>query len=58
MNEARQLAGLAHGVALKAPVRAGEPVRWRDVEIDEAGDAAAFRREMEAVFKPQARAAE
>ena len=50
--------GLAHGVALKTSIQAGRPVRWRDVEIDEAGDAAAFRREMEAAFKPEARAAE
>ncbi|MDH3515098.1 MAG: Gfo/Idh/MocA family oxidoreductase [Gammaproteobacteria bacterium] len=42
--------GLAHGVKLKRPVKAGAPVRWDDAEID-AGDAAVrFRREMERAF--------
>lgn len=39
--------GLAHGVKLKRPVKAGEPVRWDDVEIDAGDDAVRFRREME-----------
>lgn len=42
--------GLAHGVKLKKPVAAGQPVRWTDVAIDESQPAAAFRREMERVF--------
>ena len=27
--------GLAHDVKLKTPIAMGQPVRWRDVEIDE-----------------------
>ncbi len=42
--------GLANGLRLVAPVRAGEPVRWTDVEIDEADPAVRFRRELEAAF--------
>lgn len=43
--------GLAHGVKLVKPVKAGEPVRWEDVAIDPNDPAARFRREMEAAFK-------
>jgi predicted homoserine dehydrogenase-like protein len=43
--------GLAHGVRLRAPVRAGERVRWADVEVDEAAQAVRFRREMEDAFR-------
>ena len=50
--------GLAHDVKLKNPIAAGQPVRWRDVEIDETTHAVRFRREMEAEFAPAARAAE
>jgi predicted homoserine dehydrogenase-like protein len=39
--------GLAHGVTLKRPVAANEPVRWDDVAFDAADDAVRFRREME-----------
>jgi predicted homoserine dehydrogenase-like protein len=39
--------GLAHKVRLKRAVAAGQPVRWDDVEIDEAAPAVVFRREME-----------
>jgi len=42
--------GLAHGVTLKNPVKAGDPLCWADVEMDESEDAYRFRREMEAVF--------
>jgi len=42
--------GLAHGVRLKKPVRAGQPVRWVDVDVDAKDPAVAFRREMERVF--------
>ena len=44
--------GLAGGVRLKAPVAAGQPVRWEDAEIDQSGDHVRFRREMEAEFPP------
>ena len=50
--------GLAHDVALENPVRKGDPVRWRDVQIDEAGDTVRFRRDMEAAFAKSAQAAE
>jgi predicted homoserine dehydrogenase-like protein len=51
--------GLAHGVKLKRAVKAGAPVRWSDVEIDETVQAVRIRREMEAMFRPTlARAAE
>ena len=39
--------GLAHGVALTRPVRAGETVRWADVRVDEAAEAVRIRRAME-----------
>ena len=42
--------GLAHNVKLTNAVRAGEPVRWADVEVDEADLAVRIRREMERAF--------
>ena len=42
--------GLAHGVALKRAVAAGEVVRWGDVEVDGSLDAVRARREMEGRF--------
>jgi predicted homoserine dehydrogenase-like protein len=39
--------GLAHHVRLHKAVAAGQPVRWTDVEIDEASPAVQFRRTME-----------
>jgi predicted homoserine dehydrogenase-like protein len=39
--------GLAHHVRLLKAVAAGQPVRWADVEIDEAAPAVQFRRTME-----------
>jgi predicted homoserine dehydrogenase-like protein len=42
--------GLAHGVKLLRRIDANGIVRWDDVDIDLAGDAAAFRREMEKAF--------
>lgn len=42
--------GLAHRVKLVKPVRAGEPVRWTDVAVDESSDSVRIRREMEQVF--------
>ena len=50
--------GLAHDVKLKNPIELGQPLCWRDVEIDETAHAVRFRREMEAAFAPAARAAE
>jgi len=50
--------GLAHDVKLKTPIAMGQPVRWRDVEIDETAHAVRTRREMETVFAPAAQAAE
>jgi predicted homoserine dehydrogenase-like protein len=46
--------GLAHGVKLKRPVKAGAPVRWDDVEVDADSEAVRFRREMERAFAPAA----
>lgn len=39
--------GLAHGVRLRARVAAHAPVRWADVEIDEAAEAVRMRRALE-----------
>jgi predicted homoserine dehydrogenase-like protein len=43
--------GLAHGVKLKRPIRAGETVRWQDVAVDETAEAVRIRREMEELFR-------
>jgi predicted homoserine dehydrogenase-like protein len=51
--------GLAHGVPLRRAIKAGEAVRWADVDIDETVEAVRVRREMEEMFRaPLARAAE
>ncbi|MFN3494951.1 MAG: SAF domain-containing protein, partial [Hydrogenophaga sp.] len=42
--------GLAHGVKLLKPVKAGQPVSWNDVAFDANATAVKFRREMERVF--------
>jgi predicted homoserine dehydrogenase-like protein len=42
--------GLAHGVKLLKPVKAGQPVGWSDVAFDPHATAVKFRREMEQVF--------
>lgn len=42
--------GLAHGVTLKADIKAGATVRWADTDIDETDPACVFRREMEKTF--------
>jgi len=42
--------GLAHGVKLRQPVRAGDLVRWDDVVLDAAAEAVRIRQEMERVF--------
>ncbi|MCL4746928.1 MAG: Gfo/Idh/MocA family oxidoreductase [Burkholderiaceae bacterium] len=39
--------GLAHELALRRAVDAGEVLRWSDVKVDERDDAVAFRRLME-----------
>jgi predicted homoserine dehydrogenase-like protein len=39
--------GLAHGVALKTGVRAGQVVRWRDVTVDQRDPVVKLRQEME-----------
>ena len=43
--------GLAHGVKLTRPVKAGASVRWADVAADEREQAVQIRREMEAQFR-------
>ena len=45
--------GLAHGLELNNSVPAGAAVTWNDVSFDRTGDAVAFRREMEAVFRAE-----
>jgi predicted homoserine dehydrogenase-like protein len=42
--------GLAHQVKLLRPVKAGTPVLWSDVTVDESSDAVKLRREMELMF--------
>jgi predicted homoserine dehydrogenase-like protein len=49
--------GLAHAVKLVAPVAAGQPVRWSDVQVDASSEAVVVRREMEREFAPAQRAA-
>ncbi len=48
--------GLAHGVALKRALKAGETVRSADVALDERLDAVKLRREMELTLTQAARA--
>ena len=43
--------GLAHGLKLRAPVAANQPIRWSDVTYDTGAQAIAFRLEMEALFR-------
>jgi predicted homoserine dehydrogenase-like protein len=45
--------GLAHGLRLKNPVKAGQAVGWKDVDYDETSLAVRCRREMETVFARQ-----
>ncbi len=42
--------GLAHGMALKADIAAGETVCWSHVDMEVNDPAVAFRRDMEAAF--------
>ncbi len=48
--------GLAHGAKLKTSVRAGEPVRWADVTLDETLEPVHVRRELEAAHRSPAKA--
>jgi predicted homoserine dehydrogenase-like protein len=43
--------GLAVGAVLKNPVKAGEPIRYADVELDENQTIVRLRREQDALFK-------
>lgn len=43
--------GLAHEVKMLNAVRAGEPIRWADVQIDANLQAVKLRREMETIFR-------
>jgi predicted homoserine dehydrogenase-like protein len=43
--------GLAHHVRLRNAVKAGNPIRWSDMTIDETSEAVRVRREMEAMFR-------
>jgi predicted homoserine dehydrogenase-like protein len=45
--------GLAHNVRLRNPIKAGSPIRWADVSIDETSEAVRVRREMEAMFRSE-----
>jgi predicted homoserine dehydrogenase-like protein len=45
--------GLAHGVKLMRDIPAGQPVRWRDVEIKETLDALRLRQSMERTFRAE-----
>lgn len=49
--------GLAHGWKLTSPVTAGQPLRWRDVAVDENNAAVRIRREMESGYQAQSAAA-
>ncbi len=42
--------GLAHGVALKRDIEAGQTLQWDDVDVDAQGTAVRARREMERLF--------
>ena len=46
--------GLAHHLALRQAVKAGQPVRWEDVVYDESNQAIAVRRQMENLFRSEA----
>ena len=48
--------GLAHHMALKRDIAAGEVVTWDDVDFDATKQAVAFRREQEALFRKEMKA--
>jgi predicted homoserine dehydrogenase-like protein len=58
MNQGCLPIGLAHRVQLRNSIKAGAPIRWADVSIDEASEAVRARREMEATFRGEAGAAQ
>lgn len=43
--------GLAHKVKVINPVKAGTPLRWADVQLDDTLEAVRVRREMESMFR-------
>jgi predicted homoserine dehydrogenase-like protein len=43
--------GLAHKVKLKRAIKAGQPLKWSDVDFDAENSAVKFRREMERAFR-------
>ena len=45
--------GLAHGVKLKKPIKAGQVVSWSDVDADLKSEATSTRRAMEARFRAE-----
>jgi predicted homoserine dehydrogenase-like protein len=49
--------GLAHGIPLTRPVRAGEVLRWADVRVDAESEAVRLRRAMEEAAAPGLRRA-
>ena len=44
--------GLAHGIRVLRPVKAGQSLTWADVNIDTSTRADQLRREMESIFVP------
>ena len=50
--------GLAHGVRLRRPIPTGAPLRWADVEIDDANDVVRERQAMEAAQRATLRSTE
>ena len=49
--------GLAHGGKVLAAIKAGQPVRWKDVEMDLNASAVRVRHEMEHAFGERERSA-
>ena len=43
--------GLAHNVKLNTDIKADQPIRWQDVQIDETFAAVTIRKELEALFQ-------
>ncbi|MDG1144761.1 MAG: flagellar biosynthesis protein FlgA, partial [Burkholderiales bacterium] len=43
--------GLAHGLKMKTPKNAGQPVTWEDVEFDSNATAIRVRRDMESEYR-------
>jgi predicted homoserine dehydrogenase-like protein len=49
--------GLVHGLVLKRDVRQGEGLSWQHVDWSEKSQVIAVRREMEAIYREEFRAA-